>query len=192
MSEQRRTRGIAIVFLGLFAAGSADVAQAQGNAPRTEPVTGIFSGSPVNVRTRTCVGTDGAYLEIRGQFSGTIASSDPRLTGNLTFMANPALVNLATGFGTFRGRFQISDPLSRRSKAEGEFHTVVTEGSLNHGFALGRVAGGSGTGEEFFASFTSTIDAGLNVNGHFGGLGDPRTPAVVQSGSCTGPFVEVP
>jgi hypothetical protein len=192
MMQQSRTRVIAIAFLGTIAAVSSDLALAQGNAPRTEPVSGIFSGSPVNVRTRTCVGADGPYLEIRGQFSGTIASSDPRLTGNLDFMANPALVNLATGFGTFRGRFQISDPVARRSKAEGEFHTVVTEGSLNHGFAVGRVAGGSGRGEGFFAGFTSTIDAALNVSGQVGGLGDPRTPAVVQSGSCTGPFTQVP
>src|SRR4051812_8590199 len=49
-----------------------------GNRPRTEPVTGTFQASPVNVKQRVCTGEDGTYLEVRGKFAGTIASSDPR------------------------------------------------------------------------------------------------------------------
>ena len=32
------------------------------------------------------------------------------------------------------------------------------------------------------------LDQNLNVTGQFGGTGDPRTPAVIQGGHCTGDF----
>lgn len=185
-------RLIAVAFASGLTVATPDPAPAQQTQPRTQPVTGMFTGAPVNARQRTCTGADGPYLEIRGQFTGTIASSDPRLTGNLDFMANPALVNLATGFGTFRGRFRVSDPDTGRLKGEGEFFTVVTEASLNHGFALGHVISGGGAAEDFFANFQSTFDLALNVTGNFGGVGDPRLPAVIQKGQCSGPFTKVP
>jgi hypothetical protein len=183
---------VSVMLAGVFAAGGA-IALAQGHSPRTEPVTGMFSGSPVNAKQRMCDGQDGQYLEIRGQFSGAITSSDPRLTGTLEFMAEPALVNLTTGFGTFRGRFRIADPATGSQKAQGEFFTVVTDGGLNHGVALGNLTNaGAGPADSFFASFKSTFDPALNVSGQFGGVGDPRTPAVVQGGHCSGPFTQVP
>jgi hypothetical protein len=137
------------------------------------------------------------YLELRGEWAGTITSSDPRLTGRLEFRAEPALVNVVTGFGTFRGRFRVSDPATGRQTARGEFRTVVTDANLgvalNHGFALGNVMSqGTGPSEDFFANFKSTLDAALNVSGEVGGAGDPRTPAVVQSGHCDGPFTRTP
>jgi hypothetical protein len=188
-----RAQVLVIVMLsGVFAAGSV-IALAQGNGPRTEPVTGMFTGSPLNAKQRICDGQDGQYLEIRGHFSGAITSSDPRLTGTLDFMAEPALVNLTTGLGTFKGRFRVADPATGRQTAQGEFFTVVTNGGLNHGFALGHVMNaGAGSADGFFASFKSTFDPALNASGQFGGVGDPRTPAVVQSGHCSGPFTQVP
>jgi hypothetical protein len=144
---------------------------------------------PVDAKRRLCEGQDGPYLEIRGRFAGFVLSSDPRLSGGIEFMAEPALVNLATGFGTFQGRFRIVDPQTGMQKAEGEFHTVVTESSLNHGFAVGKVMNqGTGESDSLFTNFKSTFDASLNVNGEFGGMGDPRTPGVVQGGHCSGPF----
>ena len=181
---------VVCVALGLLAAGDG-VAVAQENRPATRAVTGTFSGSPVNVKQRTCAGEDGTYLEIRGMLAGEVVSSDPRLTGELEF-SSEALVNLATGLGTFRGRFRVVDPETGAQTAEGEFHTVITEGSLNHGLALGKLMGEGGAAERFVATFNSTFDAALNVAGQFGGPGDPRKPAVVQSGHCSGPFVKVP
>lgn len=190
--SSRGVKMVAAVILSMAIVASGAVLIAQGNRPRTEPVTGLFTGSPVNAKQRVCEGADGAYLEVRGHFSGSIASSDPRLTGKLDFMAEPALVNLTTGFGTFRGRFQVSDATGRQT-AQGEFFTVVTEGSLNHGFALGTVMNnGGGPADSFFARFDSTFDLSLNVSGQFGGGADARAPAVVQGGHCSGPFVQVP
>jgi hypothetical protein len=161
-------------------------------AQHTQPVTGTFTGDPVNVMQRLCVGTDGPYLELRGHFSGAIVTSDPRLTGTLDFMAEQALVSLASGLGTFRGRFQISDAAGAQT-AQGQFFTVVTEGGLNHGFALGKVMDSAGgAADDFFATFNSTLDASLHVAGGFGVIGDPRLPAVVQGGSCSGRWMRVP
>jgi len=36
------------------------------------------------------------------------------------------------------------------------------------------------------------MDAALNVTGHFGDAGDPRVPAVIQTGRCSGPFAPFP
>jgi hypothetical protein len=51
---------------------------------------------------------------------------------------------------------------------------------------------GAGPSEDFFGGFTSTFDAALNVSGQYGGAGDARSPAVVQSGQCSGPFTKIP
>jgi hypothetical protein len=183
---------IAAVCLAIL--GAVGTSGAQDNRPHTESVSGTFLASPDNVMQRTCVGQDGEYLEIRGRFVGTIASSDPRLTGELEFMAEPALVNQATGLGTFRGRFAVRDPDTRMQTAQGEFHTVVTEGALNQGFALGKTMGRPGEpSDSFFANFKSTLDGSLNVTGEFGVTSaDARTPAVVQGGQCSGRFTRVP
>ena len=71
--------------------------------------------------------------------------------------------------------------------------SVVTEASLNHAFALGKVTNaGAGPSDDFFASFKSRFDAALNVSGEYGGTGDARTPAVLQGGHCSGPFTQIP
>jgi hypothetical protein len=166
---------------------------ADNNRPRTEPVAGTFSASPVKVKQRTCVGQDGPYLELRGTWEGKISSSDPRLTGELEFMAEPALVNTTTGFGTFQGRFAISDEETGKQKTEGKFYTVITEGALNHGFAVANAINqGNGPAQDFFTEFNTTLDSSLNAAGEFGGTGDPRTPGVIQGGHCEGPFTVIP
>jgi hypothetical protein len=191
--SSRRVKIVGGIVLSAVFVTSGGVIIAQANRPRTEAVTGIFTGAPVNAQQRVCDGADGSYLEVRGHFSGAIISSDPRLTGTINFMAEPALVNLTTGLGTFRGRFRISNPATGKQTAEGEFYTVTTEGFLNHGFALGTVMNaGGGAADSFFARFQSTFDPSLSVSGHFGAAGDARTPAVVQGGHCSGPFMPVP
>ena len=188
-----RKQVLVVTALLVMMVGGSRVALAQENAPRTQPVTGAFTAAPLNAKQRVCRGQDGEYLEIRGLFSGVITSSDPRLSGNLEFMAEPALINLTTGFGTFRGRFRIADATTGMQKAQGRFITVITEASLNHGFAFGTLMNAAGgPADDLFASFEATLDASLNVSGQFGGVGDPRTPGVVQGGHCSGPFAQVP
>jgi hypothetical protein len=187
--------------LGLNASSTVAHADPQKGRPRTEPVSGTLAASPVNVKQRICQGEDGTYIDIRGTFAGEITSSDPRLTGELEFTAERAIVNVVTGYGTFRGQFRILDPMTGRRKAEGEFFTVITEASLNHGFAVGTLSSRRGassgreegeSSERFLASYNATMDAALNVTGHFGDAGDPRLPAVIQTGRCSGPFLPFP
>jgi hypothetical protein len=168
---------------------SAGVAVAD-NQPQTDPVAGSFTAQAVKVRERTCTGADGPYLELRGQWQGVIASSDPRVSGRLEFKANPALINVVTGLGTFTGPFKIIDELTGRTKAEGEFHTVVTRGANNDGFALGKAkrAGDKPAGR-FFANFRSLVGPRPDypVQGAFGTTDDDGLmPAVIQSGQCSG------
>ncbi|MGH3118834.1 MAG: hypothetical protein ACRDQ2_17315 [Gaiellales bacterium] len=184
-----RTRWPAVLAGVALAVGVAvgGIAAASGDErPRTEVVTGTFQASPANVKTRTCQGQDGAYLQIsRGTWRGTITSSDPRLTGRLKFSAR-ALVNTTTGLGTFEGAFRVRQA-SGRTGARGQFATVVTGGNLNHGFAIAKVPRGPDPGEGagvFHGNFESTVDPALNVVGRFGGAGQPLDPAVIQSGSC--------
>jgi hypothetical protein len=183
-----------IIVLG----GGYATALADGEAPHTNAVAGAFSAAPVDVQRRTCAGADGPYLELRGQWKGVVTSNDPRLAGTFVFSAEPALVNLATGLGTFQGRFEVLDPKTGQEKANGNFHTVVTEASFNHGFALGKVisAGGHADDDEpsdnFFANIQAKLDPSLNVTGEYGGAGDLRTPAVTQAGHCSGPFTKMP
>ena len=184
---------LAVAVLSMVICGGSSVAYAQGNRPQTQAVSGTFSGSPQNVKQRVCQGQDGPYLELRGLFTGAMQSSDDRLTGTLEFIAEPALVNLATGLGTFRGRFRVFELTTGRLNAQGEFLTVVTEGNLNHGFAHGKVTNhAGGPADDFFARFESVLGPGLVVTGEFGGAADPRSPAVIQGGQCSGPFQQVP
>jgi hypothetical protein len=199
ISKVGRNAFISFVLVVSVAVGAA-TAVAQGNRPRTVSVLGNFSADPVNVMFRDCVGEDGPYREFRGKWAGTIDSSDDRLSGILEFMAQSALVNLTTGRGTFLGPFSISDLDTGRQKARGEFSTVVTEGFENHGFAIGNVINQGGPADNFFARFQSTLDSSLHVEGVFGNeafvvappFSDPRTPAVIQGGHCSGSFTKVP
>ena len=193
LSERHRCFAIVSVLVAILGV-SVGGAVAQDNRPRTQDVSGTFTASPVNVEQRTCDGQDGAYLEIRGKIAGEITSSEPRLAGSLEVTAEPALINTDTGFGTFQGRFRITDPATGMLKSEGQFHTVVTEGGLNHSFAFGTVMNqGGGPSDNVFVSFKATFDAALNVIGEFGSVsGDSRTPAVVQGGHCSGAFTHIP
>ena len=131
-------------------------------------------------------------------YRGTVAG-DPRLTGE-TKVDGRHLVNLATGLGTAEGTFEVRDPATNRLQAHGKWYGVYTEGLNFHGLLLGRVTGeGAGPGEEaldhgeLFAHFKSVVNPVTGaVAGELGGTsGDPRTPAVIQSGHCTGPFTHV-
>src|SRR5688572_27947264 len=72
--SSRRVKIVAGIVLCAVFVTSGGVIIAQGNRPRTEAVTGIFTGVPVNAKQRVCEGADGAYLEVGGHFSGAIIS----------------------------------------------------------------------------------------------------------------------
>ena len=82
--KSKTQRSVFIAFLLVVSLGVwVTTAVAQGNAPRTEAVFGDLHADAVNVMARTCLGEDGAYVELRGKWAGTITSNDPRLAGVL-------------------------------------------------------------------------------------------------------------
>jgi hypothetical protein len=203
MSIRINRHALSVVLVaGVFVA--ADLARAD-DPPRTQAVSGTFTAKPVNAKQRQCVGADGPYIEVSGTFAGNIVSTDPRVTGTLEFLAH-ALINVTTGLGNFEGSFSIRSA-APGGGARGIFFTVVTDGGLNHGFARGTLGGGGhddgeddrghdgdhgGGGPDFFARYQAVTDAALNVTGAFGGPGDPRAPAIIQSGRCSGRWTKVP
>lgn len=95
---------------------------------------------------------------------------------------------LVTGLGTSEGTYTIRDPSTNVLKVHGEYDGIFTEGSKFHGVAVAKVADGTGESEQI-ALFKADVDLATGVvSGRLGGVStDPRTPAVIQRGACTGP-----
>jgi hypothetical protein len=171
--------------IAVAAAAAAAVAVAGDDSrPTTRPVVATFIAHAVKVDQRTCVGSDGPYLELQGVFEGTSKSSDPRFNGRIQIVSRGALINLATGYGTDRGSVAWWDAAGRRT-AVATYRDVGSQGALVTGLQVGQVAAADGLpGGMLVANFKATTDAQLNITGELGGAGDAQTPAVIQSGHC--------
>src|SRR4051794_25121821 len=128
MSRRRQTLGLwtvgGVFAVAALAAGAAAIA-GTGRGPTTERAAGTYTLAPVNVKQRTCTGTDGTYVQARGVLEGASTSSDPRFNGRVQVVIERALVNLATGNGTSRGRVTWWDASGRRT-VTATYHEVVT------------------------------------------------------------------
>jgi hypothetical protein len=182
----------------LATAGAAVAVAVHNSGPESDPVLATFAFSAAQEKQRFCQGADGPYIEILAHHEGTSAG-DSRLTGTIELEAHN-LINLVTGLGTSEGRIDIRDPATNRLKATGKYYGVFTEGAKFHGFTVARVKDeGSGASEEFvgdgrlYAFFKSDVNLATGtVTGQLGGSsGDIRTPAVIHSGKCSGPYVRV-
>src|SRR5207248_1234477 len=80
-----------------------------------------------NVRTDTCVGTDGTYANTRGTYTGTATSTDASLNGNATIDAS-SVINTTTGYGVVSGRVRIDGTDGSRTVAQ--FDSVSTNGHI--------------------------------------------------------------
>ena len=191
-----------LVMIALIGTGSVGAAVADGgNRPHTDPIAGDFTFDTVDRKQRTCLGQDGPYAEIVLRQAGT-AAGDARVTGDIELTSH-LLVNLATGFGTSEGRFEVRDAATGRKKAAGEFLGVVTPASPTASALHGQLVGlifHEGTGPEeqvgrgrVVANFDAEFDnVTLNGTGSFGGAGAPLNPALIQGGHCTGRFTSAP
>jgi hypothetical protein len=169
---------VAALAFGTIAAASGD------RAPTTEPLRGTYTLSAVDITTRTCAGTDGAYVEARGSLVGTSRSTDPRFNGKFEAFIDRGLINLTTGYGTSRGHVAWSDA-SGKETARAAYREVITESSHATGIFFGRVAAADGLpAGELFANYKAAFDSHLNATAEYGAAGDSQTPAVVQSGGC--------
>jgi hypothetical protein len=187
----KRRRALTISILAVVALAAAAVAVAANrHAPRVDPVLATFSFAAAHEKQRFCTGEDGPYIEIRAHHEGT-QTGDPRLTGKLELEAHN-LVNLATGLGTSEGTFTLRDPATNALKVKGKYHGIFTEGSKFHGLSTGSVKDPAGESETI-ALFKADVDLATGVvSGELGGASaDPRTPAVISRGACTGPWTTV-
>jgi hypothetical protein len=195
MVKRARAIGLAVAAIGMLAVAAGAVAS-MGDQPKTDEVLARLTFMSVEGKERFCTGRDGEYREgielLRFQSTG-----DPRLTGVAEFRFR-ALENLTTGLGAAEGKVVIRDLATRRKKVEGLFWTVNAQANA-YGFIAGRMNsnGTDGQDEEdggddesigtsLFAHFRVSF---LDFTGQIGGTWtDNRSPAVVQSGRCTGPF----
>jgi hypothetical protein len=185
MSDNRFQYGLlavtAAVLLGLSTFAAAD-------EPRTDRVLATFGVTTIEgaFKERTCTGEDGEYVERHDEFEGPVDSTDPRLNGTLEVKTD-ALINTTTGEGTIHGTWSVRDEITNDLQLTGRFNGVVTDLFTFEGLAWARISGGSG----------GVLVANLNVhvlgNTATGTIGFPlstslSSPAVIQSGSCSGGF----
>ena len=170
-----------IGFLTLASGGSATVGGAR---PRTDRVSGTFSGKTVSAHSSTCKGADGKYLDQRFVAKGTETSSDSRLSG--TFISHSRiLVNLRKGIGRSKASVVITNPSTGAVKARFTFYAVGAaqpDGSvILKGMEIGTLRDGS-------VIFLNSTDVGKpdgTFSGEFGRKAGPIDLSVIQQGSCT-------
>lgn len=193
MVRRARIVGLAVAILAAFAVVGGAVAS-MSDAPRTDEVLAQLSFESVEGRERFCTGQDGEYRE-SFEVVRLNATGDPRLTGVAEFRLH-ALDNLTKGLGTAEGTVVIRDRATRKKKVEGRFW-AANAGVNIYGFIVGRVNSASGRdedddddedvkGERLFAHLRFSF---VTFTGQIGGTWtDSRSPALIQSGRCTGPF----
>ena len=196
---------IAVACAVVLLVSGAPAAIAGGHQPQTDPITGMFTFTTVQIKQRTCVGQDATqlhpYLDITVSQVGT-AAGDARISGELSLTSH-ILLNTATGLGTSEGDFVVRDATTGRKKAAGQFHGVIAAVTPAPTFALeGLLTGkvfdeGVGTEDQVgsgrvVANLEAFFDAALNGTGSFGGVGSGLNSAVIESGHCSGPVTRIP
>ena len=126
---------------------------------------------------------------MRATFKGSIVSPDPRLTGDVELRAR-VLHNDATEYGTAEGIFLVRDSGTHTVKVRADLYAVESPGVPGvHGFILGHV---TEDGSRLLANSSGDVEQGVTT-GQLGGTSSGgQTPAVIQSGRCTGPFENLP
>jgi hypothetical protein len=197
-----RARSVAsAVALVAFAAGAGLALADNGGGtgihqgkPRTDRANARFVVADGESTARTCQGKDGTYLEVKSHVTGPVTGG-PRLRGVAEAEIRD-FFNLDTGNGTFRGVLVVRSQ-SGQTKVEARFIGVdyrvggedETAG-LIHGEA--RRAGAFPAGElvaNFRVDFPENSPPTVQIGGAWT---NNLIPAVIQRGSCTGPFHPVP
>jgi hypothetical protein len=189
-NTSRKLLALAATAVAVASAGAGAYAATRGG-PSTEPTAATITAHPVSLEQRLCADPSGApYIEVRGRYVGT-AAGDPRLTGKFE-LSGTASGNLVTGFGTTEGLWSIRDAATGREKAAGVFSGVITDNVNIHALYRGLVFDGPSPGN-LVAQVRLALDpATSSFVGELGGTaGDPRTPAVIAHGACSGPFTRV-
>jgi hypothetical protein len=103
---------------------SAGVAVAKSQSSETTPVTADFQAALVSQTQRPC---DDTHLTFALRFEGTLASSDPRLAGDLVVQAR-LVAESQTGYGTTTAHVAIRDHATGAPKFDGTYLGVLARG----------------------------------------------------------------
>ena len=139
-----------IVAVALVGAGFAVAAMRDKG---TTAVTFSFTGTPGDVRTRTCTGVDGTYVLTRALYTGTATGLYNGATARLRLETT---VNTTEGIGIAHGSFHVRSDDSLQAKAH---LTGVIKGSTLTGVLVGRDVRGSDRGR-LIANFSATLATG--------------------------------
>lgn len=181
---------IALATITALATAGAAVAHQRQSRTHTDAALATFTVTQTSVRDKTCTGVDGEYRQFHAKYRGT-STGDPRLTGDIVIRSK-GLINQTTGMGSSSGTVHLK--AEGRTTAVGRYFATNTNLGVLHGYIVGqvrdRIPGGAeeqdGSGR-LMANFKATFNAnGTVLTGQLGGTsGDPRTPAVIQSGGCS-------
>jgi hypothetical protein len=150
MPRKRLTVFVLIVAAALAAAG---VAAAHKKAPSVQSVSATFNATNVSQHSLSTCSVNGGdtFQATRATYTGTSASSDPRLTGPLTIHAW-SLVDTTNGVGHLFGTFRING--AGAARAHGTLNAAISGGNAS-GLARGFTGGPWG---HLIASLGATFD----------------------------------
>lgn len=153
-------------------------------AQKTDVIYGTIGITTSTTESETqCQGDDGPYSQSEVRFSGSLTSTDSRVTGTLS-VHGFFLVNTLLQKGTGGGTFSIKDS-NGDVRMQGRFEGVITTLGRFKGLARARLPNGA----RMTTNFSVIVSPQLNTAA--GNFGSPLTgvesdPAVIQSGSCSG------
>jgi len=169
-------RKLTLAAAAVVALVAASVAVAHGieGAKTATAVSGTFSATAANAKTRTCTTTAGKTIVVTdARYTGTAAGS-AGLAGAIILQAR-SVVNTTDDIGTVAGHYAVAHG------AKGAFTTVYDHGAVA-GLATGRLHNPSGElVANLSASFSPT--AGFS-NGKIGGGTSGGSAVAVSGGAC--------
>ncbi len=174
MSRMRLTLFALLVVAALAAAG---IAAASGKGPTVQAASATFEATTIDQKYQATCSVNGGdtFTATRAVYTGTAASSDPRLTGALTIRAW-SLVDTSNGVGHVFGIFRIK---GTGTAAHGTINAALSGGKasgLARGFVRhpwGRLVASLGATFDPSAGFssgsigTSTTGAGFLRSGRW-------------------------
>ncbi len=168
---------------GLVAAAAfvgGGVAWANHGSQTTSAAAADFTASSVSqIRSNTCVGSDGTYQDTTATYTGTATSSDPRLSGPVEIRAR-SVVNTTESLGWLDGTIRV------RGTSAGSYATF--RGAIANGNVVGLANGNGdhGGGGKLVATFVSAFSQSAGfTSGHLGSGTSTNAGVFFTQGSCS-------
>ena len=174
MLKARYAAGLAVAAAAFVGGG---VAWATHGSQSTQAAAADFNaGSVSQIRSNTCVGSDGTYQDTTATYTGTATSSDPRLNGPVEIRAR-SVVNTTEGLGWLDGTLRVR---GSSGNASASFRASIANGNVV-GLANGNGSGGAKLVASFSSAFTQ--NAGFQ-SGHLGSGSATNSGVFFTQGSC--------